>query len=64
MGSGIAHVFAASGYPVTMIDVSAESLERGLAVIEKNMARQVRKGALDPAARDLPAVAATPGLAR
>jgi 3-hydroxybutyryl-CoA dehydrogenase len=52
MGSGIAHVFATSGYPVTMIDVSAESLERGLAVIEKNMARQVVKGALDPAARD------------
>jgi 3-hydroxybutyryl-CoA dehydrogenase len=52
MGSGIAHVFAASGYPVTMIDVSAESLERGLAVIEKNMARQVRKGTLDPAERD------------
>jgi 3-hydroxybutyryl-CoA dehydrogenase len=52
MGSGIAHVFAASGYPVTMIDVSAESLERGLAVIEKNMTRQVRKGTLDPAARD------------
>ena len=52
MGSGIAHVFATAGYPVTMIDVSAESLERGLAVIEKNMARQVVKGALDPAARD------------
>ena len=52
MGSGIAHVFAASGFPVTMIDVSAESLERGLATIEKNMTRQVRKGTLDPAARD------------
>jgi 3-hydroxybutyryl-CoA dehydrogenase len=35
-----------------MIDVSAESLERGLATIEKNMTRQVRKGTLDPAARD------------
>ncbi len=52
MGSGIAHVFAASGYPVTMIDVSAESLERGMATIEKNMTRQVRKGTLDPASRD------------
>jgi len=52
MGSGIAHVFAASGFPVTMIDVSAESLERGLATIEKNMTRQVRKGTLDPAARE------------
>ncbi|HEU6450677.1 MAG TPA: 3-hydroxybutyryl-CoA dehydrogenase [Gemmatimonadaceae bacterium] len=52
MGSGIAHVFAASGFPVTMIDVSAESLERGLATIEKNMTRQVRKGTLEPAERD------------
>jgi 3-hydroxybutyryl-CoA dehydrogenase len=52
MGSGIAHVFAASGFPVTMIDVSAESLEKGLATIEKNMTRQVRKGTLDPAARE------------
>ncbi len=52
MGSGIAHVFAVSGFPVTMIDVSAESLERGLATIEKNMTRQVRKGTLDPAERD------------
>lgn len=52
MGSGIAHVFAASGFPVTMIDVSAESLERGLATIEKNMTRQVRKGTLEPAERE------------
>ncbi|HET7622423.1 MAG TPA: 3-hydroxybutyryl-CoA dehydrogenase [Gemmatimonadaceae bacterium] len=52
MGSGIAHVFAASGFPVTMIDVSAESLEKGLATIEKNMTRQVRKGTLDPADRE------------
>ncbi len=52
MGSGIAHVFAVSGYPVTMIDVSAESLERGLATIEKNMTRQVRKGTLELAARE------------
>lgn len=52
MGSGIAHVFATSGYPVTMIDVSAESLARGRAVIEKNMKRQVQKGTLDAADRD------------
>ena len=29
MGNGIAHVFAVSGHDVTMIDVSAEALERG-----------------------------------
>ena len=29
MGNGIAHVFAQSGFDVTMIDVSADALERG-----------------------------------
>jgi 3-hydroxybutyryl-CoA dehydrogenase len=52
MGSGIAHVFAAAGFPVTMIDVSREALTRGRTTIEKNLARQVQKGTLDPAARD------------
>jgi 3-hydroxybutyryl-CoA dehydrogenase len=52
MGNGIAHVFAATGHPVTMIDVSRDALARGRAAIEKNMARQVQKGSLDAAARD------------
>jgi len=52
MGSGIAHVFATSGFTVTMIDVSADSLARGRASIEKNMKRQVQKGTLDAAMRD------------
>jgi len=52
MGNGIAHVFAAAGHPVTMIDVSRDALARGRAAIEKNMARQVQKGSLDAAARD------------
>ena len=52
MGNGIAHAFAQSGFPVTMIDVSADALARGRATIEKNMERQVRKGALDEATRD------------
>ena len=52
MGNGIAHVFAAAGHPVTMIDVSRDALSRGRATIEKNMARQVQKGTLDAAARD------------
>ena len=52
MGNGIAHVFAAAGHPVTMIDVSRDALGRGRATIEKNMARQVQKGTLDVAARD------------
>jgi 3-hydroxybutyryl-CoA dehydrogenase len=46
MGNGIAHVFAQSGFPVTMIDVSHDALEKGMATIEKNLDRQVKKGTL------------------
>ncbi len=43
MGNGIAHVFAQFGFPVRLIDVKSEFLERGLSTIEKNMQRQVKK---------------------
>ena len=46
MGNGITHVFAANGYAVTMIDVSADALTRGTETIGKNLDRQVKKGAL------------------
>ena len=46
MGNGIAHVFAQSGIPVTMIDVSDDALRRGRDTIEKNMDRQVKKNTL------------------
>jgi 3-hydroxybutyryl-CoA dehydrogenase len=46
MGNGIAHVFAQSGIPVTMIDVSEDALRRGRETIEKNMDRQVKKNTL------------------
>ena len=52
MGNGIAHVFAQTGFPVTMIDVSADALAKGRATIEKNLDRQVKKGTLDAAQRD------------
>ena len=52
MGNGIAHVAAQSGISVTMIDVSADALARGKGTIEKNLERQVKKGAIDAAARD------------
>jgi 3-hydroxybutyryl-CoA dehydrogenase len=51
MGNGIAHVFAVQGFPVTMIDISADALARGRATIEKNLDRQVKKGTLDPGAK-------------
>ena len=46
MGNGIAHVFAQSGIPVTMIDVSEDALRRGKETIEKNLDRQVKKNTL------------------
>jgi 3-hydroxybutyryl-CoA dehydrogenase len=52
MGSGIAHVAALSGYPVTMIDVAEAALEKGRTTIAGNLERQVKKGAIDAAARD------------
>ena len=46
MGNGIAHVFAQSGFPVTMIDVSPDALRAGEAMIRKNLGRQVKKGTI------------------
>ena len=52
MGNGIAHVFAAAGLDVAMVDVSDVALQRGLSTIEKNLDRQVKKGTIDAAAKD------------
>ena len=49
MGNGIAHVFAQSGYRVTMVDVSEQALARGRSTIEKNLDRQVKKGTIQEA---------------
>jgi 3-hydroxybutyryl-CoA dehydrogenase len=46
MGNGIAHVFAQSGYQVSVVDVSQEQLNKALATITKNLDRQVTKGSL------------------
>lgn len=46
MGNGIAQVFAASGYDVRMIDVSADALERGRTTIQGSLARVVKKGTI------------------
>jgi len=46
MGNGIAHVFAQSGIPVMMVDVSREALDRGRSTIAKNLERQVKKGTI------------------
>jgi len=46
MGNGIAHVFAQSGFTVSLIDISEEALEKALGTISKNLDRIVAKGNL------------------
>ncbi|WP_299122721.1 3-hydroxybutyryl-CoA dehydrogenase [uncultured Tenacibaculum sp.] len=43
MGNGIAHTFAQFGYNVQLIDISQDSLDRGIATITKNLDRMVAK---------------------
>jgi 3-hydroxybutyryl-CoA dehydrogenase len=50
MGTGIAHVCALAGYDVRLNDLSLDRIEAGLAVIERNLARQVSRGIIDDAA--------------
>ncbi len=44
MGSGIAHVVALAGYDVALHDVAKDKVEAALAVIDKNLTRQVASG--------------------
>ena len=46
MGNGIAHVFAQNGFQVHLIDISASSLEKGIATITKNLDRMIAKDAI------------------
>lgn len=43
MGNGIAHVLAKSGYEVTLCELAQQYLDRGLAMIRKNLEREVAK---------------------
>lgn len=46
MGNGIAHVFAQTGFDVTLIDVNPAVLEKAVATIGGNLDRQIKKGTL------------------
>ena len=46
MGNGIAHVFAQSGFAVTLIDVNPSQLQRAMDTIGKNLDRQLAKGTI------------------
>ncbi|CAG5076753.1 3-hydroxybutyryl-CoA dehydrogenase [Parvicella tangerina] len=52
MGNGIAHVFAQSGYKVSLVDISEAALEKGLATIAKNLDRMVNKEKITAADKD------------
>ena len=43
MGNGIAHVFAQSGFKVTLVDISDKALEKAIATITKNLDRMINK---------------------
>lgn len=43
MGNGIAHVFAQSGFSVSLIDINEAALEKAIATISKNLDRMVQK---------------------
>ena len=52
MGNGIAHVFAQSGFDVTMVDVSQDAVDRGRNTIAGNLDRQIKKGTIQAADKD------------
>ena len=43
MGNGIAHVFALAGFDVMMTDISQEALDKAVALIDRNLDRQVSR---------------------
>jgi len=49
MGNGIAHVFARRGYEVVLCDLAQKFLDRALAVIAKNLDREVAKARITEA---------------
>ncbi|MER8885450.1 MULTISPECIES: 3-hydroxybutyryl-CoA dehydrogenase [unclassified Mesorhizobium] len=52
MGGGIAHVSALAGYKVLVYDISPDRIEKGIATISGNMARQVGSGKLEEKLRN------------
>ncbi len=43
MGNGIAHVFAVAGYDVLLTDISQDALNKAIALIDRNLERQVTR---------------------
>lgn len=51
MGNGISHVFAANGFKVNLIDVSQVQLDNAIALITKNLDRQLSKKTISEGAK-------------
>jgi len=49
MGNGIAHVLAQAGFDVLMTDISQDALTNAIALIDRNLARQVSKDVISAA---------------
>jgi 3-hydroxybutyryl-CoA dehydrogenase len=52
MGTGIAHVCALAGMPVTIVDIKQDAVTKALAAMGRNMDRQVRRSLITPDQRD------------
>ncbi|MER8393832.1 3-hydroxybutyryl-CoA dehydrogenase [Mesorhizobium sp. M0045] len=65
MGGGIAHVSALAGYKVLVYDISPDRIEKGIATISGNMARQVGSGKLEETLRNeaMARISAAPAMA-
>ena len=64
MGNGIAHVCAKAGFSVVLVEVEQRFLDRGLAAITANLAREVEKAKLTAAQRDAALARIQPTLSR
>jgi len=52
MGNGIAHVFALAGYEVLLTDISEDALQAAVALIDRNLDRQVSKDLITTSQKD------------
>jgi 3-hydroxybutyryl-CoA dehydrogenase len=64
MGNGIAHVCARGGFNVVLYDLQQPFLDRGLAIIDKNLGREVAKSKLTQEQADATRLRITPTLDR
>jgi 3-hydroxybutyryl-CoA dehydrogenase len=51
MGNGIAHTFAQNGFNVSLVDINDSALQRAIQTISGNLDRQIKKEAIDEAAK-------------